>query len=203
MRRVVLLVLLSGCGYSEIPTCDVTRTPIADDEVTDLGFSASDLLASVAGTRDVAARDQDDAPVDARLSVERGSGSAQLFHSEPATERRPNGQLFGVTVPAIDVQCLDGIEVPTEVQVQAPGVDVDAGALLSGTPDAATVEMTADAEGFSGLPDPGDADPDEAFLLARFSDGTLGRGGVGWQGVDEDEDVVSSWAIWVLEWGDT
>ncbi len=52
MRAFLPLVLLSGCGLldkpaDEGPHCEDTRTPIAFDEATPLGFTADEVLALV------------------------------------------------------------------------------------------------------------------------------------------------------------
>ncbi|MDP2306537.1 MAG: hypothetical protein Q8P18_10990 [Pseudomonadota bacterium] len=103
------LALLVACpALRDTPICRSTRTEIALDEVTPLGFSAADVLAHLAPQEDAALRWADGTVTD--LSLDFAPGTTARFVDgtvEPPTS--------GAPMPEIAIVCDDYIEVDVAI----------------------------------------------------------------------------------------
>ena len=204
---LVFPALFGACATTPTwrPTCVEESTPVGDDEVTDLGFSAATALGRSAMDADRAGTWADGGAADLHVTVARGSGTAELVlrrEDAEAVATRPS-LLPGDEYLLVEVECSDFLRVPLDVSVRSADGDLDfaEGASLV-TADhlevaAATLDVPFDG---AGVPAPSGVDTEawtdqEAFLNISWSLSTE-TGHLGWQASNPpDEEGASSQSI--------
>lgn len=201
---LVLTACPDGGKADEGPHCEDTRTPIAFDEVTSLGFSANDKLAGVPLEEATRLLYADGVATDLTVGFAPAEG-AYFVDSEAVY---PEG---GMTTD-IGVICEDRIEVEGMLAfATADGAFSESFAsTLSASADSVSVHQELDLDGLNGSFDivpfvqSEDYDALSAWIDVRFQDGAS-VGTISGQASGEDEctgDECTAWAesVEVAEW---
>jgi hypothetical protein len=210
MTRTTLLLTLSvlvGCPAGpldkdgELPYCEETPTVVDLDEVTELGFTAQDLLDLAVGTHDETFAWARGGTTPLTQEVTYDGGEARFVAREAVYPEGDGAQ------PAIGVICDDTVEVDVSM-----GFSTDDGAfaevwelaLDAVSADTAQWNQPLDPDGLTGTYDMDDditePDWDERSLWASGSfDATGSHGEVGGQVSGEEDCTGDTCAAWAAE----
>lgn len=219
-RRLALAsffaLVLAGCGDLVRPICVETgRVEVTDDEVTESGFSVSDLLAWAGGEHTATGTYEDDSAAGVTVGLARGDGTAEVVTTEEGQKRTPGGGgLFGDAHLDIQVMCPGPtLTFPVSLSVKTDDglVDLAVDASVEATdPEYLGASADIPADEMTGLPLPEGTisdgpcesdDPDEAFVSANLGSDAALAGSAGWRGeVECSDDSTAAWARYTLEW---
>ena len=125
MAGLSVVVLLQGCGRvnngsNRSTSCVDDVSEVSDEEVTDLGFAAEDVLAVGVGAFEATATLVDMSSEALSIDVERGRGSAELVRSQQDDRRQPWRPEYSMMV-----YCPDSVRVPATLTIRSTGGAVD------------------------------------------------------------------------------
>ena len=119
----MLLFALLACGSDE---CETVTSEVADDDtLTDLAFTAADVVAAVAGTHALVAGDETGGRFPVQLTAERGEGPA-LYHDRTLRTRLSQDDLDPFSSDyELGPVCGDEVEVPLTLGLVSEEAGVD------------------------------------------------------------------------------
>lgn len=212
-RSIFMAALVVGCtredpGTLDGPSCDEQPTELTRNEISDLGFSADDVLALAEGTHDTSLLwDRDGSTTPLALSVTDALGY-RFITSEAVY---PDG---GGEQPAIGIVCEDRLEIDVEITFTTGDGAFDeawTSTLWAGDANALAASHELDPDALTGTYDVsidiGATDYDERSLWieARFD----AQGASGWirgQISGEEDCTGNTCTAWaelfdVASWG--
>ncbi len=208
-----LLLLAVACGgdrdsstHGEMPYCDDTRTELALDAVTPLGFSGADLVAGIPATETATLTWADDATTALTLTFAPGDRATHV-DSEAVYPEGGEG-------PAIGIECPDRVEVGGGFTfTTADGAFAESWEVaVRGTEPAPLLRVELDLDGLSGTFDlvpfvtAEGWDDLSAAIEVSWADGASAgviEGQASGSGPCEDDDDCTAWSesVDVAAWG--
>lgn len=209
LLSLALVPLMFACGEvnedSWFPGCDETTTVLDIDEVSNLGFSGTELFDALGGIRTYTGEYDIGGTAETTETLTLGSGDVLLV--ERVESQPPEG--FTGAIPAIAVICDDTVQVPVDVTVSTDDgtFEESATAVLEGsTVDRATWSAEIAAGGLSGSFDESTVDTSRYDTWGYTLSGTRSDVGDSGElvliGEGETPDTAFAEATYLLTWND-